>query len=512
VKILPPFVGADRNWQLRNYNLRVTSSALSPAATRVLVLAAGLVAIVAGAALGVRVHPLAGFALVLGVATGVGILVQPLVGFVAFILTVTLLPFAVIPIPIGGVRLTFVDAILAGLLLVWVARLLLRRQETLRTTPLDGPILVFIGLAIVSFLFGIHSTTAELTRFFLKTINGILFFFTVVNLVDDRWALRLVVRALIVGATGAALLGILLYFLDQELATRILVSLRAIGYYPSGSIVTRTIAESQMLRAVGTSVDPNVLAGTLLLTAPYTATQLFSAKPVVPRAWLLPALAAMLLCLVLTFSRSSWAGAMAAGAFLAVLRYRRIWVVALLVAATIAVTPWGDLVVDRFQSGIEFEDRAAQMRLGEYRDAIRLIQAYPWFGVGFGAAPDLELYIAASSVYLLIAEQMGLIGLTAFLVVIGTFYVAALRAWRQLVDPEYEAALLGAVGALTGALVAGIFDHYFFNLHFPQTIALFWMNVGLAMVAGRLGRVGEGAAPEAAATPVLTPALPAARG
>ena len=40
---------------------------------------------------------------------------------------------------------------------------------------------------------------------------------------------------------------------------------------------------------------------------------------------------------------------------------------------------------------------SAQMRLGEYRDALRLIAAYPWFGVGFGAAPEIELYIAASS-------------------------------------------------------------------------------------------------------------------
>jgi O-antigen ligase len=140
------------------------------------------------------------------------------------------------------------------------------------------------------------------------------------------------------------------------------------------------------------------------------------------------------------------------------------------------------------------------MRLGEYRDALRLIQAYPWFGVGFGAAPDLELYIAASSVYLLIAEQMGLVGLTAFLVVIITFVVVSLRAWRRITDPEYEAVLLGALAAITAALVAGIFDH----LHFPQTIALVWMNVGIAMVARRLGR-------QAAAKPLPAPTeLPAA--
>jgi O-antigen ligase len=465
----------------------VTVSALPPAATRSAIVVAGVLAAIGGAYLGVRIHPLAGFALVIAVAAGLGILVQPLYGLVAFILTVTLLPFAVVPVPIGGVRLTFVDLILAGLLFIWIARLLLRREDTIRTTPLDAPILVFLGLAITSFVLGVESTTAELSRFFLKTINGILFFFTVSNLVIDRPALRLVTRAIIIGSAGAALFGIAFYYLDQSLVGRILTGLRAIGYYPSGSIIVRTIAESQMLRAVGTSVDPNVLAGTLLLTTPYTAAQLFSARPVFPRHWLYGALALNLFCLVLTFSRSSWAGAVAACLLLATLRYRKIWLLAVLVAALIAVLPVGDIVVERVQSGIEFEDRAAQMRLGEYRDAIRLIQAYPWFGVGFGAAPDLELYIAASSIYLLIAEQMGLIGLTAFLVIAGVFYVTMLRSWRRTRDPEYEAVELGAMAAITAALVAGIFDHYFFNLYFPQTIALFWLNMGLAMASARLG-------------------------
>ncbi|MCL6650381.1 MAG: hypothetical protein K6U89_18945 [Chloroflexi bacterium] len=45
----------------------------------------------------------------------------------------------------------------------------------------------------------------------------------------------------------------------------------------------------------------------------------------------------------------------------------------------------------------------------------------------------------------------------------------------------------GATAAVTAALVAGIFDHYFFNLYFPQTIALFWLTMGLAMSARRLG-------------------------
>jgi len=38
------------------------------------------------------------------------------------------------------------------------------------------------------------------------------------------------------------------------------------------------------------------------------------------------------------------------------------------------------------------------------------------------------------------------------------------------------------VSALVGALVAGILDHYFFNLQFPHTVTLFWFYMGLAIV------------------------------
>jgi len=47
--------------------------------------------------------------------------------------------------------------------------------------------------------------------------------------------------------------------------------------------------------------------------------------------------------------------------------------------------------------------------------------------------------------------------------------------------------LLGVAGALLGAMVGGLTDHYFFNLAFPHSVALFWLYVGLGMVAVRLG-------------------------
>ena len=46
-----------------------------------------------------------------------------------------------------------------------------------------------------------------------------------------------------------------------------------------------------------------------------------------------------------------------------------------------------------------------------------------------------------------------------------------------------EALLLGYGGAVLGALVSGVFDHYWFNMTYPHMTVLFWLFVGLATAA-----------------------------
>jgi len=135
------------------------------------------------------------------------------------------------------------------------------------------------------------------------------------------------------------------------------------------------------------------------------------------------------------------------------------------------------------------------MRFGEYKDALILIGRYPWLGVGFAGSPDIDTYIGVSNVYLLIAEQMGLVGLASFLVVMAVFFA---RFWRTralaLVDPELEPLFWGLHAGIVGALVGGIFDHYFFNLNFHHSVTLFWLVVGLATAATEMIRRRAGQA------------------
>jgi O-antigen ligase len=124
------------------------------------------------------------------------------------------------------------------------------------------------------------------------------------------------------------------------------------------------------------------------------------------------------------------------------------------------------------------------MRLAEYRNAVAIIQSYPIFGIGFGLAPELNLTAGVSSIYLALAERIGLVGLFAFLAIAAAFFARSLRAMRAAFhnhDDQRGAQLLGLQAAIVAALAVGLLDHYFFNIEFSHMVALFWGSIGLAL-------------------------------
>jgi len=157
------------------------------------------------------------------------------------------------------------------------------------------------------------------------------------------------------------------------------------------------------------------------------------------------------------------------------------------VLAVILIVPWTQSYVAHFVEGMRGEDLATQMRFGEYKDALILIQRYPLLGVGFSGSPDIDTYVGVSNMYLLIAEEMGLVGLAAFAAIVVALYAAAAQVYRRVYDAgALEPIWWGLHAAVLGALVGGVVDHYFFNLDFHPSVAFFWLYLGLAAVATRL--------------------------
>lgn len=455
-------------------------------------LLAGLFAALGGVVLAFG-GPLAGLAVVMVGAAAFIVLRNMEIGLWGVIAIVCLLPFATLPVDIG-LTPTFLDVALAAVVGIWVLRFATGQQRTLVTTPLTIPLIVFMLVAVFAFIFGLSNgpLTPTLVRRFAELQLSLGFVLVVIDYCRDWERLERLVKVLILAGAAAGLLGIVLWLIPEETANTALNTLQRVGY-PGGWVI-RYIEENPELaeRAIGTSVDPNSFGGLLLLIGALIAPQLATRKPLLPKVVTVGALLLVSAALVLTFSRGAMVGLVAGIFFVAVARYRRLIPAMVAAGLLFLALPFTQGYVSRFVAGIQGQDLATQMRFGEYTDALTLIARYPLFGVGFAGSPDIDVYLGVANVYLTIGQQMGFLGLLAFLVVIGALFVYAVTNRRYFrTDRAHDALWLGLHAAVVGGLVSGIFDHYLFNMEFHHAVTVFWFILGMAAAATRLGSVSS---------------------
>ena len=470
---------------------------------KLLVIALGMAAVVG--VVSAATSPLVPLVLVTGAAVGVLIAVRPIAGVGLFVAIVATLPFGVVPVPLAGAQLTFVDAVVISTSVVVVVCWIF----TTTRVPLDLPAVALIGfvlVAIVALLAGgsVDPLTPELTRRTGKLLASLLFFIIVRGVLTTQARIIGMARALMIAGAVQGCIGALLMLLSPHDQLALLSRLAVIGYpttdvlrYVPGPNNTYT----DQLRAVGTSVDPNVFGGTLMLPLAVIIVQGASPRPIIPRLLLvllgIPTAAGVLLSL----SRASWLGLAVGVGLIGVLCYRRILLLGVIGAlAALAAHP-GQALITRFVSGFSIADPATAFRFGEYTNALTLLGRYPLLGIGFGGSPDIDVTAGVSSVYLLVAEQTGLVGLSVYLVAILAMWLIGLRGVRAACDAQVLGIRAAFLAAITGAMVTGLLDHYFANLAFPHAVALFWLYAAVLVAASGSGAalVFRNAEPERAA-------------
>jgi hypothetical protein len=448
---------------------------------------------VLAAFLAVFVHPLVAVALTAGCLAAPLVLRDFEVALLAVVAVTILLPFGAIGLGLGF-NPTYLDLALLALYLVAVVRLAMRQQTDVPALPLSAAMLLFIGLLVVALLNGTAQgmPNKNQLRTFAELLLAAGLFFVVGMVGRDRRSVRRLFLAIVALSTLASLIGVALYLLPDPLQVRILSLLGPAGY-PTGPQVLRFINDDphRLQRATGTAIDPNSFGGMLVIAAALVLPQLATSRPVLGRRYAAAALGILVAALAATVSRGSIAGLMAAVVVVGLARDRRVIAAgAVTIAALLGlarVVPWLASFVQHFAAGSQIADRATQMRVGEYKDAILLIRRYPLFGVGFGEARDVDLYRGVSSLYLIIAETMGLTGLLAFLGLSAAMAHRMLAGWRGMAGDELRPVLLGCLAALAAALTSGLFDHYFFT--YPHALALLCVLMGLAMSIVRLARL-----------------------
>lgn len=449
----------------------------------------GITAGVVGLALAV-VGPIPTLAGLFGLFAGLYLLTNVEAALYGCVAVIVMIPFGTLPFRIGFTP-TLIDVALGVFLLVYLLQWMTGRRQNFQWSPVHFFVLLYIAWLILSFVLGLRyamPTSTDL-RQFAGSILSMGLVFVLVDLFRDAKIIRRAVTLLMLFIGAQCIVGGILYFMPDDLSERTLVRLAVIGY-PNGGVI-RYIEDNpeDNERAIGTWVDPNAYGGFLTASAALVAPQLFAKKPIFRRRWMSWAMLGLVgIMLVLTFSRASLLAFALALAFIGVFKgYRKFLTMLMIGGVLFLILPQTQGLVRRYVEAFTGADVSTQMRLGEYGDALELISRYPITGIGFTGTPDINSYTDVASMYLIMGNQIGLVGVGLFLLAMLMVYVYGYQAWKKMSPSSgLQAIFIGVHAALFAILVNSVADMYFFRTDFQGSITFLWIIVGLALACSKV--------------------------
>ena len=242
-------------------------------------------------------------------------------------------------------------------------------------------------------------------------------------------------------------------------------------------------------RVTGGFGNPNVFSVYLLLVLPISLVFLFQEKsPLTSRFFALICLSFELLCLVLTWSRGAWLGAIFS-LFLFLLLFSRFTRKCLLWGSPLLLSLPFFLphnIINRFLSIGDLKESSIQYRLWVWKGVGRMLWEHP-FGIGLGyenfsaryhlyAVSGTETVIHTHQIFLQIFCELGVIGAILFLLFLGLLLFKLLKKPVQS-RLDHELRLFGGGIGLLGVLVAGLFDNIWYHY---GVFCLFWIMAALS--------------------------------
>jgi len=345
-------------------------------------------------------------------------------------------------------------------------------------TPLNRPILAYVAATAIATLIGyVTGTVGGLGGAFyvLKYVEYFVVYYMVVNnLTDRRQAWRLVTAAFL---------------------TAVIVSLIGMTQIPSGQRVSAPFE--------GKDGEPNTFGGYLLLLMAVAGGIALETARIRTRVLYLGLTGLMAIPFVFTLSRTSYVGAIPAVAVLAVLSSRRRLMIGALIVALVAsplvVALFPDTVTKRVLYTFQPERGQPTVRVGavglDPSTSARLIsvkQAFegwthrPIFGYGVTGFAFMDQQFARTLV------ETGVVGLTAFVVLVWAVLKAGVLSFWALRTPEERGLALGFVAGTVGLLGHAIGANTFIIVRIMEP---FWFFAAIVVALPGLAQAEAMAAP-----------------
>jgi len=377
-----------------------------------------------------------------------------------------------------GVDLRADDILIATIGMSWFLRVAINKELGLfLRTPLNIPIAVYFIICIVATVHGYYLMRRlnPMVGFFfiLKYFEYYLIYFMAVNHLREKEQIRRFLIAMLIVCFG--------------------VCVYAISQIP---YVERVSAPFE-----GEIGEPNTLGGYLVLMFSLVVSLLVTPKSIGKKPLLLVLLGLMLVSLAATLSRGSWlALPLVILVLIALSRNRLLIVIPLVIALAFSPYLLPKSVTDRVGYTFNQPENEEQLKIGAVKvdssTSARLISwkviltqdfvHHPIIGWGVTGHSFVDAQIPR------ILIETGLLGLTAFFVLIGLLFRHGLLALRVSRDPLFEAIAIGYIAGLVGLLVHSVGCNTFILVRIMEP---FWFLTALIIM---IPRFESGEIPEAA--------------
>ena len=394
-----------------------------------------------------------------------------------------------VPVSLGLTRFLpyFIKYAAEAVLLLMLGALfveLVTGRKKLRWTDLDGPVLVWITISVLSVLLNKNAL--------VQSVFGL------------RAMFQYYLLALIVSNAGISrerLKGLLWALLGLVTVLGAIGVFQWLVQWPTPREWVDITETNIGTRAFGTMLNPNTYGGYLaIFLAPMIA--LFTAERLnkTHRVLLLGALPVILGAVLFTFSRSAWMALAVALGIVGIAKDRRI--IALVLMAVLVLPVAAPTITARIAQGFSmayFSKSAAGGRIDWWSKATEVAhEINPLFGVGpgqFGGAaanhfgtkayklvglPERYPLWVDSQLFQYIAE-VGYLGLFAFFWVLLAFFRCARELYRRS-DELTGALTVGFAGSVLGILLFSLFASVF---EMQQIASVLWFGMGLVATMKR---------------------------
>jgi len=392
-----------------------------------------------------------------------------------------------------GITLRFDDFILVVIGFVWLAKMAIHKGGTpFLRTPLNGPIMFYIAAAGLATLIGVLGGRVKPVTgllYWLKYYEYVFLYFMVVSAVTTKEEARGLVFA--------------------SLVTCFVIALFAIAQIPSGE---RASAPFE-----GETGEPNTLGGYLVFMLAIVLGLLLTREAVANRLPLLLLLVAGTIGLMATLSRASFlaAGVLILGA-IGFLAPRKPILMTMVLLGILSTPLWAPHAVkERISYTFTQAEEEGQIRLGALRidtstsDRLRswqqsfeLWKKFPLWGTGVTGGPFLD------AMYPRVLAETGLLGLVAFIVLIGSLFRMSITSYRLATDQFSRGIALGFLLGFLALLVHAIGSNTFLTVRIMEP---FWLFAALVVRGLLISQAAEPSMRESGAPSIAAGVAAAAR-